>query len=248
MTTSQHRQPAVHSGGGNAESQPAAPSTPTSCTRRYAARSLALHRRLPPWQGAAAAAAAANDETQQTPPKQRRGEPTIHRAVPYSPAGDLAPASPRCVVDVYVPPGLAPGAAEAAPVVLFCHGGVWAAGAAWLLGLVHEVIESLRLCRCSRASPRPLLCRGELALLTDGLHPGAPGGHRGRHAGYTLQQAAGHAICHQYLVCPSAAQTSCRCLLNPSSTWSPPPSLPQNSTPFTPTPWCRPWSTKWGTR
>ena len=115
----------------------------------YGARAALLHRRLPAWRpaddGASGSAAAAEEHA-------LRLEPAIDRAVRYLPQ----PGPPRCVVDVYVPPpGAAAAAAAAAsgrstststsssdggsngsgggglPVVLFCHGGVWAAGEAW---------------------------------------------------------------------------------------------------------------------
>lgn len=91
----------------------AAPSPPGS----YGARAFALHRRLPAWAPPGASAANA---------LRPCGEPSVARGVRYV-AGPAAP--PRCTVDVYVPPGLEPGAAQGAPVVLFAHGGVWAAGA-----------------------------------------------------------------------------------------------------------------------
>jgi acetyl esterase/lipase len=87
---------------------------------------MMLHRRLPAWDAAAPAAATA---AAAAPPREPApgGEPRVHRAVPYSPAPG---APPRCIVDVYVPPGAGGAAGEGAPapVVLFCHGGVWAAG------------------------------------------------------------------------------------------------------------------------
>lgn len=123
---------------------------------------MALHRRLPAWTPPDAAADGASSSASGSAGSgaQHAAPPRIHRRVRYAPEGCDAP---RCTVDVYVPPGLQPGGGgggSGAPVVLFCHGGVWAAGE-WRLPVPAAELPCLSARVCHRCHKPVDTCQFE---------------------------------------------------------------------------------------